>query len=357
MKKIILLLILLLPMQTQAYGSSATSTVLMDMDSLNVIYEHNMNAVRSVASISKIMTAITAIEHANINDTVIIGDEILEAYGSGVYIKQGEHITLESLLYGLMLRSGNDAALAIAKNVGGDVDTFVKMMNEKAQQIGMKNSLFHNPHGLDEKGGNQSTAYDMALLTSYAMKNDVYRKIVSTKNYTLKTDMNYYSWTNKNKLLHNHSYITGGKTGFTDVARRTLVSTASKDNINLVVVTLNDGDDFHDHISLFEEAFSKLQNYSILKQGEINIIDEEYYLKDKLYIKNNFNYTVDKSIQNKVLLNFKIEKKTTYSSGDEVGVVQVLVNDQKVYEEKIYVDKKESLSFWQKLKNWFKNLW
>ena len=357
MKKIILLFILLVPIQIQAYSSSATSTVLMDMDSLNVIYSNNMNQVRSVASISKIMTAITAIESANIYDTLTIGNEILDAYGSGIYIKEGEQITLESLLYGLMLRSGNDAALAIAKYVGGDVETFVKMMNEKAQKIGMKDSVFHNPHGLDEDGGNQSTAYDMALLTSYAMKNEVYRKIVSTKNYTLKTDMNYYSWTNKNKLLHSHSYITGGKTGFTDIARRTLVTTASKDNINLVVVTLNDGDDFRDHISLFEEAFSKLQNHPILRQGEINIIDEEYYLNDKLYIENNFNFTVDKNLPNKVLLNFKLEKKASYTSGDEVGIVEVLINDKKVHEEKIYVNKKESISFFQKLKNWFKNLW
>ena len=356
MKKLVLILLLLIPINIKAYTSSAYSVVLMDMDNLNVIYSQNKDEIRSVASISKIMTAIVAIENADINSTVTIGDEITKAYGSGIYIKQGEEITLESLLYGLMLRSGNDAALAIAKYVGGDIDNFVKMMNEKALKIGMKNTTFNNPHGLDENGGNLSTAYDMALLTSYAMKNEEYKKIVSTKKYTLRTNMNYYSWFNKHKLLHSHNYITGGKTGFTDIAKRTLVTTASKDNINLVVVTLNDGNDFLDHINLFEEAFANYTNYNILKKGEIKIIDENYYT-DKLYINNDFNYSLDNNKENNILLNFKLEKKKNYNNNDEVGVVEVLINGEKVHEEKIYVLKKETLSFWDKLKAWFSNLW
>lgn len=356
MKKLVLILLLLIPINIKAYESSASSVVLMDMDSLNVIYGGNMHDVRSVASISKIMTAIVAIENADVNSTVTIGEEITKAYGSGIYIKQGEEITLESLLYGLMLRSGNDAALAIANYVGGDIDNFVEMMNEKAVEIGMKNTTFNNPHGLDENGGNLSTAYDMALLTSYAMQNENYRKIVSTKKYALRTNMNYYSWINKHKLLHSHNYITGGKTGFTDIAKRTLVTTASKDNINLVVVTLNDGNDFVDHINLFEEAFANYSNYNILKKGEIEIIDENYYT-DKLYINNDFNYSLNNNEQNNVLLNFKLEKKKNYNNNDEVGIVEVLINNQKVHEEKIYVEKKEDLSFWDKLKAWFSNLW
>ena len=356
MKKLVLILLLLIPINIKAYESSASCVVLMDMDSLNVIYGENMHDVRSVASISKIMTAIVAIENSDVNSSVTIGEEITKAYGSGIYIKQGEEITLESLLYGLMLRSGNDAALAIANYVGGDIDNFVEMMNEKAVEIGMKNTTFNNPHGLDENGGNLSTAYDMALLTSYAMQNENYRKIVSTKKYTLRTNMNYYSWINKHKLLHSHNYITGGKTGFTDIAKRTLVTTASKDNINLVVVTLNDGNDFVDHINLFEEAFANYSNYNILKKGEIEIIDENYYT-DKLYINNDFNYSLNNNEQNNVLLNFKLEKKKNYNNNDEVGIVEVLINNQKVHEEKIYVEKKEDLSFWDKLKAWFSNLW
>lgn len=357
MKKILLFLLLLLPCKILAYSSSATSTVLMDMDSLNVIYSNNSSTIRSVASISKIMTAIVAIENKGVSDIVTVGDEILSSYGSGVYIKQGEQLTLEDLLYGLMLRSGNDAALAIAKYVGGDIENFVKMMNEKAIEIGMKNTTFNNPHGLDINGGNLSTAYDMALLTSYAMKNDVYRKIVSTKKYTLKTNMNYYSWTNKNKLLHSNSYITGGKTGFTDIAKRTLVTTASKDNINLVVVTLNDGNDFSDHINLFNEAFSRLTNYRIIKKGNLNIIDETYYKNDKLYIKNDFNYTSTNE-NHKVLLNYKLEKNREYKNNDKVGVVEIYFDNKKIHEEDIFVLKgEEKLSFFEKVKAWFKKIW
>ena len=348
----------MIPVQIKAFSTYATSAILMDMDSNTIIYGNNVNNIRSVASISKIMTTIVAIENSNVTDVVTIGDEILDAYGSGIYIKQGEQLTLEDLLYGLMLRSGNDAALAIAKYVGNDVDNFVKMMNEKAKQIGMKNTTFNNPHGLDVNGGNLSTAYDMAILTSYAMRNEEYRKIVSTKKYTLKTNMNYYSWTNKNKLLHSNSYITGGKTGFTDIARRTLVTTASKDNINLVAVTLNDGNDFEDHISLYEEAFSNYKSYQILKKGEINILDEEFYYLDKLYIENDFYYTLPNRSKNNVLLNFKLEKKYDYQSNDCVGNVEVIINGKTVHEEKIFVEKGDiKLSFWEKMKAWFKNLW
>lgn len=357
MKKILLLLVLILPISVKAYSTSATSSILMDMDNNQVIYGDKIHDPRPIASISKIMTSLLAIESGKMNDTVTIGEEILASYGSGVYIKQGEQISLESLVYGLMLRSGNDAAFAIAKYVGNDIDNFVKMMNDKAKEIGMQHTTFNNPNGLDDKGGNISTAYDMAILTSYAMKNDLYKTIVSTKKYTVKTDMNYYSWTNKHKLLFQKKYITGGKTGFTDVAKRTLVTTASKDNINLVVVTLNDGNDFSDHINLFEEAFESYTNYKILSKGKIDIIDEEYYLDDSLYINNNYFYTLTNYKDNQIILHFKLDKKSHYQTGDEVGIVEVNINNKKVHEEKIYVDKKEKQSFFARIKDWFKNLW
>jgi len=334
----------------------ANSYILMDMDSNKVIYEKNAHNIRSVASISKIMTAIVAIENKNIEDKVIISEEIKKAYGSGIYIKVGEEMTLKDLLYGLMLRSGNDASLAIAKYVGGNVEEFVNMMNKKAVEIGMKNTTFNNPNGLDEEGGNLSTAYDMALLTSYAMKNEQYKEIVSTKKYTLKTNMNYYSWINKHKLLHSYKYATGGKTGFTEIAKRTLVTTASKDNINLVAVTLNDGNDFQDHIDLFEEAFENYTNYNILKKGNINILNEEYYENDTLYIENDYNITLQNK-NNNVILNYKIEKKDNYNDKDIVGKIEVKINDEIVHEENIYVKKGITLSFLDKVKNWFKNLW
>ena len=199
MKKIILFLILLLiPMKIFAISTSATSSILMDQDSGKVLYENNIHSIRGVASISKIMTAILACESGKLDDVVVINDSILTAYGSGIYIKVGEEMTLRNLVYGLMLRSGNDAAMAIADYVGGSVSNFVKMMNDKANEIGMKNSTFNNPSGLDDDGGNLSTALDMAKLMSYAMKNKDFKTITGTKIHKVKTNMNYYSWTNKN---------------------------------------------------------------------------------------------------------------------------------------------------------------
>ena len=255
---ILIFLILCIPTMVNAYETSATSAILMDIDSGRIFFSKDIHNKRSVASISKVMTAIVAIESGKLDDTVTIGEEVIKAYGSGIYIKIGEQLTLRDLLYGLMLRSGNDAALAIAHYVGGSVEEFVNMMNEKASALSMKNSVFNNPSGLDQEKGNYSTAYDMAILTSYAMKNEEYKTIAGTKNYKLKTNMNYYSWTNKNKLLFSYDNCTGGKTGFTQIAKRTLITTASKDNLNLVVVTLNDGNNFSYFIIIF--IFSFLYN-------------------------------------------------------------------------------------------------
>ena len=337
-------LFLLFPYSVQAISTSATSSILMDMDSGRIIYENNSHEVRSVASISKIMTAILAIESKKLDKTVKVSDVVLEAYGSGIYIKPGEKLTLQDLVYGLMLRSGNDAALMIAEYVSGSVPKFVKKMNQKAQEIGMKQTTFHNPSGLDEEDevGNFSTAYDMAILTSYAMKNKTYQKIVGTKKYTLKTNKNTYVWYNKNKLLTNYENTTGGKTGFTKKARRTLVSTTSKDQLNFVVVTLNDGNDFQDHENLHEYGFTYYKKYRLLKKGTVKIEDEKYYKNETLYIKNDIDYPLREDEKQSVRLSFQLNKKKQLKDGGKVGEVHVKVGDETVLKEPIYVKKAKS---------------
>ena len=337
-------LFLLFPYSVQAISTSATSSILMDMDSGRIIYENNSHEVRSVASISKIMTAILAIESKKLDKTVKVSDVVLEAYGSGIYIKPGEKLTLQDLVYGLMLRSGNDAALMIAEYVSGSVPKFVEKMNQKAQEIGMKQTTFHNPSGLDEEDevGNFSTAYDMAILTSYAMKNKTYQKIVGTKKYTLKTNKNTYVWYNKNKLLTNYENTTGGKTGFTKKARRTLVSTASKDQLNFVVVTLNDGNDFQDHENLHEYGFTYYKKYRLLKKGTVKIEDEKYYKNETLYIKNDIDYPLREDEKQSVRLSFQLNKKKQLKDGGKVGEVHVKVGDETVLKEPIYVKKAKS---------------
>ena len=330
-------MLLIFPINIMAINTSARSVILMDTDSNRILYEKNINEVRSVASISKIMTAIIAIESGKMKKEVTIGNEIKSSYGSGIYLQQGEKLKLEDLVYGLMLRSGNDAALAIAKYVGGNVDSFVKKMNKKAREIGMKNTTFNNPSGLDQEKGNYSTAYDMAILTSYAMKNKEYRKITSTKKYTLKTNKNVYNWINKNKLLKLYKYTTGGKTGFTEKARRTLVSTAKKDNMNLVVVTLNDGNDWKDHENLFEYGFNNYKTMKILSKGNINIYDDKYYKDYILYVKNNFSYTVSKKEEEQITIKYILNKVRNIKNNKKIGKAQIYFGDNKIHTESIYI--------------------
>lgn len=307
------------------------------------------------------MTAIVAIESGKLQEIVTVGDEIDSAHGSGIYIQKGEEITLKDLIYGLMLRSGNDAALAIANYVGGNVDSFVKLMNEKAKQLNMNNTTFNNPSGLDEDKGNYSTAYDMAILTSYAIKNDQYRKIVETKNYTLKTNKNTYVWKNKNKLLSLYKYSTGGKTGYTEIAKRTLVSTASKNNTNLVVVTLNDGNDWQDHINLFEYGFNNYKTYKVLKKGNILIYNENYYGNYDLYIKNDFYYLISNGDFSSLTIKYELEKNRNIKNSTKVGSAIIYYGDKKIHEEPIYAKEKESKKekekFLNKMKDWFSSLW
>lgn len=340
MKKIVVILIILVPLNVKAFSTSAKSAILMDMDSGRILYGKDINYTQSVASISKIMTAISVIEKVDINKEIIVGDEVLKSYGSGIYVKKGEKLKIKDLLYGLMMRSGNDAALVLAKNVSGCVEKFVELMNKNAKRIGMKNTVFKNPSGLDEEdGGNISSAYDMALLMRYSMKNKNFKKIVGTKSYTLKTNMNVYKWKNKHKLLYSYKYMTGGKTGFTKIAKRTLVSTASKNNLNLVVVTIRDSNDFHDHVSLFDEAFGIYNNYFLLKKGNIIIPGENYY-KRKFYIKNNVSYPLNVDEEKIIKLKYELKKKRDYKKNDRVGVVKLYLGDDIVAKEKIYIGSK-----------------
>lgn len=260
---------LTLCMFMQFHAIHAESYCVMSGDDQSVIEEKNMNETQSVASISKIMTAVVAIEQGDLKKTWKVGDEISKADGSSIYLVKGQEVSLESLLYGLMLRSGNDAAVEIATHIGGDIDSFVIEMNKKAKEIGMLNSTFHNPSGLDEEdGGNISTAYDMALLMNYAMKNETFQKITSSQYYTSEWN---YRWKNKNKLLFDFPFTTGGKTGFTKKAGRTLVSSARHDHVNSIVVTLGNSDDFAFHEAKHKEVFEHYETRELLKAGKYRI--------------------------------------------------------------------------------------
>jgi len=360
MKKLFLLLICFIPINVSAI--SARNIIAMDMDTNRVLYGKSINDKHLIASITKIMTSTIALELGDLDNEVTATDIILKAYGSAIYIEVGETLTLRDLLYGLMLRSGNDAALLIAENVGGSVDNFVTLMNSKAKELGMKNTTFINPHGLDnDKGeGNISTAYDMAILTSYIMDNPEYQKIVSTKKYVTKSDKKSYSWTNKNKLLTTYEYTSGGKTGYTDKARRTLVSTASKDNKNIVVVSLNDPDDWKDHKDLYENIFKSYDNEKILDKNNFEVKNENYYKKNKLYIKEDVYVLLKNNEKKNINLDINLMKLPRTSNGEKVGTVKIKLKDETLKEINIYISKVKNKSnnnkknLWQKIKEWFK---
>ncbi len=335
MKKILIMIILLItiPVKINAY-SLGKSAILMEEDTKRVLVSKNMNQKMLIASTTKIMTAVIAIESGKINKKVTVNDSILKSYGSNVYLEIGEKLKLEDLVYGLMLRSGNDAALTIADYLGGE-KKFVQKMNKKAQEIEMKNTTFSNPHGLDEKNKNYSTAYDMAILMRYANSLKKFRKITSTKKYSLTTNKKSYLWKNKNKLLFQYKYTTGGKTGFTKKAHRTLVTSASKNNMNLIVVTLDDGNDFKNHKELYEYGFNNYSMEKVFDKNKINIPNKKIYAQDDYY------YPITKQEKEMINIDYKIKYKTKYKNNEKIGEAIIKLGDKTIHKEKLYIKVKK----------------
>ena len=239
------------PCRILAVETSAASAILVDADSGRVLYEHNADRKMLIASTTKILTALVAIEEGDLHDTVKVSREAAYTEGSAMYLTEGETLTLETLLYGVLLCSGNDAAVAVAQHVGGSVKGFVALMNEKARELGMEHSSFANPNGLDDEQ-HYSTARDMAKLAQAALKNETLMRIASTRSVTI----GGRTMTNHNKLLHYVDGCLGLKTGYTKAAGRTLVSCAEKNGQRLIAVTLQDGNDWADHQALYEYGFS-----------------------------------------------------------------------------------------------------
>ena len=320
----------------------------MDMDSGRILYSKNSNDVRLIASITKIMTAILAIENENLNKQVIVGEEILKMYGTNIYIEVGEQMSLIDLLYGLLLRSGNDASVVIAKTVGKTESNFVKMMNDKAEKLNMKNTTFENPHGLDDDTKNYSTAYDMALLSSYAYKNATYRKISATKKYEVSNGKKTYLWYNRNKLLTNYKYATGGKNGYTPDAGKTLVTTASKDGLNITTVTLKDSNPYENHENIDNDIFEKYKKYTIVDKDNFHI--DKNYFDAKLYIKNSFTYPLTEEEKEKI----KTLVSITDKDKTKVGKITIYLDKEIIGTVPIYQEKKEEkTTFFSKIKALF----
>jgi len=361
---IIFLLMGIVPKQTSAVGVSAQTAILIEQESGRILYEKQAHKKMRIASITKIMTAILAIESGKLNEMATVSEQAIRAEGSSVYLQKGEKIKLEDLVYGLMLRSGNDAAVAIAEHVGGSLEGFVVMMNQKAEEIGMSNTEFANPHGLDDHENHYSTAYDMAILTQYAMKNGTYQEISGTETHKAPNPNEKWDrvWHNKNKLLTSlYKYSTGGKTGYTVRAKRTLVSTASKGGMDTIVVTLNDPDDWKDHMNLHNYAFNNYELVNLKHQGTLSDIENEFY-DDKVFINRDVLYPLTKEEQENVRINISLQKPQEEWEDLEkvpnvVGELSVKVEEREIADIPIYFDngkvEKPKGSFWDLFKNLF----
>ena len=253
--------VLFLPVEASAV--SARNAYVLDAVSGRVMYEKAADQQSLIASTTKIMTALVVCEQTNVLDRMRIPKEAVGIEGSSMYLKEGEVLTIQELLYGLMLSSGNDAAVALAIYCGGTVEGFVEMMNDKARVLGLWGTHFENPSGLDAPG-HYSTARDLGVLAAYAMENPIFYKTVSAKSVKI----GQRCLTNHNKLLWQVEGADGVKTGYTKAAGRVLVSSATREGRRLICVTIHDGDDWKDHRALLDEGFSRYHTERIVSAGD-----------------------------------------------------------------------------------------
>lgn len=245
-------------------GISAVSAVVMDAGSRTLLYSKECEKPMLVASTTKIMTALVVLENCALEETVEILPEYTGIEGSSVYLQAGEKLTVEDLLYCLMLKSGNDAAEALACHTAGSIKAFADMMNEKARELKCRDSFFENPHGLDGEN-HHSCAYDLALITACAMENPDFCRIVATESTTAAGR----HMVNHNKLLKMYEGAVGVKTGYTKAAGRILVSAARRDGHTLIAVTISDPDDWKDHAALLDYGFSLFEERSLCAKGAV----------------------------------------------------------------------------------------
>lgn len=269
-------------------GTSAKAAILIEAKSGDVLYEKNAEQVVQMASTTKIMTTLLCIESGNIDEYFEVDSDAIKVEGSSMGLVEGDKVTKRILCYGMMLPSGNDAANATAVKLAGSISEFAKMMNERAVQIGMNNTNFVTPSGLDDYTDyHYSTAYDMALLAREALKNPVFCEICSTKNAKLEYgNPPYQRWlSNSNKLLTSCDGCIGIKTGFTDKARRCLVSACERDGTTLICVTLNDSDDWNDHRNLYDYGFAQIEKISMPFDNEDMLVSVVGGKRELAYLK------------------------------------------------------------------------
>ena len=330
--------------------------VVIDRKSNTMLIGKNENQKKKMASTTKIMTALVVIEHCNLSDTVEISKKAASTGGSRLGLKTGDKITVSDLLYGLMMRSGNDAAVALAEYVSGSIHDFAKIMNAKAQELGLSNTHFVTPHGLDEDE-HYTTAYELALLSNYALNNEIFTKIVGTKNYTITINGYPKSLTNTNELLGALNGVYGIKTGFTNGANRCLVTACKRGNMDIICVVLGaDTKKYRttDSIKLIEYCFS---NFTYVNIEEIISNDfkiwKENTLSSFIILKGKSNY-LDLDYENiqypiipvrndlihnfNIIINYNSILESPVSKGTSIGTITLELEGKTIYSGKIFID-------------------
>ena len=299
MKKIIYILLLIFPYISLANtvpNISGKNAVAIETSSGRILYEKNAFDRANIASTTKIMTAIVAVENNSLTDTVVISKKAASTAGSSVDLKENDEIKLSELLYGLMLNSGNDAAVAIAEHTAGNVEEFAKLMNEKAKEIGALNTNFVTPHGLD-MDGHYSTAYDMAIISRYALNNPTISKLVSTQYHTM-TFLNGKTkqLKNTNPLLYFYNGISGMKTGYTGLAGKCLVASAKREDLEIIVVTLGEPSSqlrINNTVKILDYCFNNYKMYDLKELYKINFsINIKKSPKTSRFRGNLFSYSI-----------------------------------------------------------------
>lgn len=309
---------------TATASASASAEIAMELQTGTVLEESNADCKLPMASTTKIMTAIIIVEDCNLDEAFIVADEAVGVEGSSIYLKKEEEIDVRDLLYGLMMRSGNDSAAALAIHHSGSIENFVAVMNERAKEYGAENTRFKNPSGLPDDG-HYTTARDLCEIARHAMQNETFRQIVSTKNYSGK----YRSFVNKNKMLYSYDGANGVKTGYTVKAGRCLVSSAERDGMDVITVVLNCPEMYERSKTILNSCFS---NYKLVK-----IDADSVFISDRVLCKPaKVAYFVVKNGQN---LDFKVNSlilRGKINTGDLVAELQISDENGLIFSEDLY---------------------
>lgn len=299
------------------------SYAVIDADTGRVLMGNNVHDRMPIASLTKIWTALIAIENNDLDDEIVISRQATLAEGSSIYLEAGEKVTVETLLYGLMLRSGNDAAYALAEHTGSSIEGFADLMNEKAYLYGLNDTYFTNPSGL-HNDLHLSSAYDTAQMLRIALENDAFKKISSTINYKSPTK-NGVTWQNKHRLLREQVGAVAGKTGFTKVAGRTLTTYFEQGQKRVIVVTLNEANDWEVHRSLANKVFTEYDLVTIAEKGEYKAAKNK-----KVVLKKPITLLLTKDEEKELQNVLRLSRKQ-----NEFGIWHVMLNNESIYSTKV----------------------